>query len=218
MSNIRTYQISEFVNGYDAGQIFNIISISGLSYQINNLTDDTVTCTMTFDGNLVTADDVILNNIVSTFTPIYGDGSNCWIYQHTAAANTAGGSLTASQWNTRVLNNTLHQNGQPVQLGTNLVKMFPGTYEFYLQGVTANVGDYQIRLRDTTHGTTLFQGMSNTSGTNNGNFFTFGWFTIDQYSEIEIQQYCHSSDSEGMGKANVDGLPNMYLQFKIVNS
>lgn len=220
MSNTRTYSISSFVNGYDAGQVYNIVSISGLSQPIVNLTDDSVDCTMEFAGNLVSGDDTILNNILATFTPIYGDGSNCWIFQHTEASNVSGGSLTSGQWNTRTINSTLNQNGQPVQResGNSKLAVFPGNYEFYIHGVTAGVDNYQIRLQNLTNSTTIFQGESNNAGANNSTFFMFGWFALANYSEIEVQQYCHTSNSNGMGIANVDGLPNLYLQIKLLNA
>lgn len=219
MSNTRTYAIIDFVNGYDPGQVFNIVSISGLSQNITNLFDDGTNCTMEFAGNLVANDDVILNNILLTFTPIYGDGSNCWIFQHTEDPDVSGGPLTGGQWNTRTINSTLNQNGQPIQrIANNRIAIFPGNYEFYIHGVSSGVGNYQIRIRNVTNNTTIFQGESNDAGSGNRTFFLFGWFSLTNYSNIEIQQYCHTTDANGMGIANIDSLPNMYLQVKFLNA
>ncbi len=223
----RSYLYSAFPGAIDAGQLYNIVLNSAISVSLHDVDDNGTQITFNFNSTLTGGDITLLNAIVAGFTPIYGDGSNCWVYAHTATAATDGGSMTGSVWNTRTINTTIHQNGFDVQLSSNQLKMYPGTYTIRASWLSNGIGHNMVRVRDITHGATLCGGLSDntTSGVislvltnfNSTSSFT-DTFTITSYSTIEFQQYAGVSVSgSGMGNANTSGLANKYLQIHITN-
>lgn len=224
MTTSLEYLISLFAFGYDAVQLYNVVAVANITVDIVNITDDGTTVTLDFDGELTEGDIMVVDGIVGNFVPIYGDGSGSWMYQHLSSSNVGGGSLTSGQWNTRTINSTHNQDGQLIQRTGNQLFLFPGNYEFYINGVTAGVGDFKVRLYNVTASETITESMSNSThftydGTNtvekNTPFLIIGQTLLTEYSVIEIQEYCAASYSNGMGIPNSSGLSNTYLQVKL---
>ena len=126
-------------------------------------------------------------------TDVVNDRSANLIVYDQKAKNTVGDTYVASAWRTRVIN-TVGINEIPgASLSSNQVTLPAGQYKFSCNTRWAMTTSQSLlsRLYNTTAGTSLVLGLTETVYYGSTNWFAFlqGFFTLGVVSVIEIQQY-----------------------------
>ena len=153
-----------------------------------------------------------LNGVVDNFQDFA-------IFNETQATNTAGGTSTSGAWTKRVLNTTLINN-IGATLTTSVIALVAGTYAVEAISPFMAAGTVQIRLRNTTDGTTTIQGVNNylaAAAFVGGYAELNGSFTITGTKNFELQYYVQSGRaSNGLGlELNATGVSEIYSLIKI---
>lgn len=131
-------------------------------------------------------------------------------------SGTAGGTVTATTWETRRLNTLSDPTGIVTSLAANAFTLPAGQYYIDAQCPVMKTGMSKIRLRNTTDGTTAIVGNSHHSRTTEENSVVpmlMGHVTISSPKTFEVQQY-----SAGAGNyvyASSSGEVEVYSQVKI---
>jgi len=129
-------------------------------------------------------------------------------YQTAAGAN-PGGTNTQDAWTKYPVATEVVDDDEILSLSSSVITLAAGDYEISGTAVLYNVGDCQLRLRNTTSNTTLVVGIHtfNKSATPGaaGNPTIQGWFTVAESQNLEIQYYCLDLQStNGLGVGGVD--------------
>jgi len=128
-----------------------------------------------------------------------GDAPDVIAQNQTAAA---GGTLTASSWNTRPIN-TLVKNPPDISLASNRLTLPAGDYFAIARALAYHVNDHTIRLYDVTGAAALPPvGHSGRLATSEDSGFVEirGEFSLTEESDIELQHNCQTTrSSSGMG-------------------
>jgi hypothetical protein len=133
-------------------------------------------------------------------------------------SGTAGGTFTASSWQTRELN-TIEGDSEIVSLSSNQFTLQPGKYS--IEGsapVYGVVAAHQSRLRNITGSATSFIGTSdyNAASTSSGRSDFGGVIEIVSPATFEIQHFCNATQaSTGFGLAVSSGEDEVYTTVKI---
>ncbi len=133
---------------------------------------------------------------------------------HTEASGTSGGDLTASVWNTRPLTEDIDTHDL-CSVAANVITLQAGTYTVRAMATTYDVNTNQLRLRNTSDGTTALLGSNmycyatrNMSGHSN----MVGRFTIASAKNFEFQHRTGSTKTvSGMGLALTTGELECYM-------
>ena len=138
----------------------------------------------------------------------------------TKAANTNGGTFTASAWRTRDLNTEDSDADGIVSISSNQFTLQAGTYRIYASAPAYAVDRHKAKLRntsdssDTIIGTTEFVGTA--AGTPQTRSIVNGQFTIASAKTFEIQHYCTTTcTTNGFGVAANVGVSEVYTVVEI---
>lgn len=114
--------------------------------------------------------------------------------QDKKAQNTQGGTFTAGDWRTRVLNDEESDTGDNAALSSNQITLAAGTYECRITAPAYQVKNHQARLYNTTGAATLLTGtITRTEGTIMSHSVVVGRFTIAASQALEVQHYCNTT-------------------------
>ncbi len=134
------------------------------------------------------------------------------------AANTGGGTPSASAWTKRTINAEESDADALLSLSSSVIALTAGTY--LVRGwstFTENAQEHRLRLRNTSDGTTACLSATgrNREGGGSVNLQTpiEGRFTIASTKNFELQYYCAGSGSNGLGVAsNLDSQVEIYTR------
>lgn len=118
--------------------------------------------------------------------------------------NTQGGSLTASTWNTRVLNTIVTDTTGQVSLSSNRITIPAGTWRIKASAPAYTVSVHQTRLQNITDASTILTGTSEAAaGTQvTSRSMVSGRFTIASAKAIELQHNVNTTNgTNGAGIA-----------------
>lgn len=140
--------------------------------------------------------------------------------QHLESSGTNGGTLTASTWNKRTLNNELTNEIASASVASSVISLPAGVYYLEAEATVYAVTGARLRLRNTTDGTTLITGNSvRTSGQTpfTANTQTIkGRFTLAGTKNLELQNWTESTRNDtGMGIALTTGESEVYANLAI---
>lgn len=133
----------------------------------------------------------------------------------TKAANTNGGTFTASAWQTRTLNTEDSDADGIVSISSNQFTLQAGTYRIYASAPAYAVDRHKAKLRNISDGSDQIIGTTEFVGTSGGQPQTrsiiSGQFTIASAKTFEIQHYCTTtSATNGFGVAANVGVSEVY--------
>lgn len=132
------------------------------------------------------------------------------------AAGAASGTFTAGAWRTRVLTDEVRDANNDCSLASNQFTLSEGDWYIEADAPGYVVNGHQLRLRNTTAGTTLIVGTSeniNNQYSGNTRSFVKGTFTVTAAQALELQHYCHTTKStDGFGAANNFGESAVFAQ------
>ncbi len=121
------------------------------------------------------------------------------------SSGTNGGTFTASGvWRTRTLNTERADSGGNCTLSSNQFTLAAGTYYITAEAPARAVLTHQLRLQNTTAGTTLLTGQNACTDTSSIQTLACldGVFTVAAGQALELQHQCGSSkSSDGFGVA-----------------
>ena len=111
------------------------------------------------------------------------------ILVHEEAPNTAGGSVTASTWQVRPINNIkLNTGGIVTSLSANRIKFALGTYRFSIQSQFYGTEATRTRFRNLSTSTTIAVGTSIKVNSSTGESTVVGKFTVtDANHEFAVE-------------------------------
>lgn len=148
-------------------------------------------------------------------TRVVGVGSSYYIKVSDVKANTtAGGTFTASAWQTRVINTEDNDSGGYCSIASNQITLAAGTYQCRIMCPARTVTNHKARLQNITDATTTILG-TNGRSTNDISPITFsfivGQFTIAAQKTFEVQHYCSATRAtDGFGDAMSFGVSEVY--------
>ena len=122
-------------------------------------------------------------------------------YQDQATSGTDGPTYTADSWQTVPLDTEVEDTAGIGSLAANAITLAAGSYEFVafmsLGAATATVLEARMRLRNTTDGSTVAQGVNYSQAAAMGSLSLFvqGRFTIATSKVFEIQVYPNESNN-----------------------
>jgi len=132
-------------------------------------------------------------------------------YQHQETSGTNGGAFTQGAWQDRGINTTVTQSGTDISRAASVITLATNTYRVRAYGVGYKVDDHQIRLRNTSDGTTEILGA--TVFTKDGSTSVLeGYLVVAGGSKTyQLQGYCgDTQNADGMGKALSTGENEVY--------
>lgn len=126
------------------------------------------------------------------------------------SSGTAGGTFTAGDWRTRVINTEDDDEESIASIATNQITLPAGTYRCLISCPGFRCSLHQARLYDITGSAVLLTGTSEYSYSDSWAAVTrsmiTGRFTLSESSALEIQHRCSSSRStDGLGRAGSFG-------------
>ena len=138
----------------------------------------------------------------------------------TKAANTNGGTFTASAWRTRDLNTEDSDADGIVSISSNQFTLQAGTYRIYASAPAYAVDRHKAKLRNTSDSSDTIIGTTEFTGTASGSPATrsivAGEFTISAQKTFEIQHYCTTTcTTNGFGVAANVGVSEVYTVVEI---
>lgn len=126
--------------------------------------------------------------------------------QHQATSGTDGGTATSGSWETRPLT-TILTNEIGASLASNVLTLPAGTYWLLGEAVFSGTNFSQVRIRNTTTGTTLLTGTSVDTASGQAGVGTVrGRFTLQDRQSIELQSQVQATNAgDGFGEAGSFG-------------
>lgn len=145
-------------------------------------------------------------------TAIYRDGAlidgfgfQLFHAQDQKSSGTDGGTFTQGAWRTRTLNTSVTNEISGASLASSHAALPVGTYYAQGQAPGSVVGRHQLRIQNTTDGTTLVTGSnaySSAGSTNNSLAVVSGRFTLTGAKNVELQHQCEATRaSTGFGES-----------------
>lgn len=136
--------------------------------------------------------------------------------QHQESSGTAGGTLTATTWTKRTVNTEVADTNSDASVASSVITLAAGTYRCSITAETVQVGLHQLRLRNTTDGSTALAGLIGraiiTAAATTYPASLRGRFTIAASKAFEIQHYVNATKAtDGMGAALSSGEGEVYL-------
>lgn len=134
-----------------------------------------------------------------------------------------GGTFSASDWRTRVLNTIKGTNsitGSSLNTALNQFTLPTGTYRIFARCPASQVNYHKAKLRNITDSSDTLIGSSNFNLTGNGNgtdSIVNGLFVISAQKTFEIQHYCTSTGTNtGFGHATaISGIAEIYSSVEL---
>jgi len=150
-----------------------------------------------------------LNDVLDNFQDIA-------IFNETQASGTEGGTFTSGAWQKRTLNTTL-VNNIGATIASSVITLPAGTYYFTGRAPAFNVLGHQLRVQNTTAGTTTQLGTTMyVSNNNTGIALVEGVVTSCSSANFELQHRCSSTvATNGLGAAQSFGVGEVYSQLQI---
>lgn len=150
-----------------------------------------------------------LNDVLDNFQDIA-------IFNETQASGTEGGTFTSGAWQKRTLNTTL-VNNLGATLASSVITLPAGTYYFTGRAPAFNVLGHQLRIQNTTAGTTVQLGtVMYVSNNNTGIALVEGVVTISGSTNFELQHRSSGTvATNGFGAAQNFGVGEIYSQLSI---
>ena len=129
------------------------------------------------------------------------------------AATTEGGTFTKDVWQKRTVAQESDIGGH-VAVSSSVIVLDAGTYQCRISCPAFFVDEHQTRLRNTTAGSTVLVGTSETAGNTNNTTtrsFITGIFTIAASQNLEIQHYSETTRAtDGFGRASGNAEVEIY--------
>lgn len=114
------------------------------------------------------------------------------------STDTDGGTFTAGDWRTRVLNTEDHDDGSLCSLSSNQITLAAGTYRCLISAPAFGVGNHQARLYNVTGSALLLSGtleFSSSSAYATTRSIISGQFTVAAGQALEVQHRGESTRS-----------------------
>jgi hypothetical protein len=112
------------------------------------------------------------------------------IFQEQQASGTSGGNATAGSFQKRTLNTTIVNNIAACSIASSVITLTAGSYLVSANAPFYRVNNLQLRLQNTTAGTTLVLGgsmLSPNPGESTVQGMLDGYFTLTGSTTIELQ-------------------------------
>ena len=137
---------------------------------------------------------------------IFPNSAAVAIFQDQRSSGTSHGNLTAGAFTKRTLNTSVVNNITGCSLASSVITLTAGSYLISAYATFYRTNLFQLRLRNTTAGTTLQTGLNGMADTddNNGdvcNGLLNGYITLTGSTNLELQYYAdinYNSNSGGV--------------------
>jgi hypothetical protein len=151
-----------------------------------------------------TAGQILTASQVST---LQANSTAVAIFQDQQTSGTGGGNATTGSFVKRTLNTTVVNNIAACSIASSVITLTAGTYLITANATFYRVNTFQLRLRNTTAGTTLVTGLSGYADTDDANGDTQngllnGYITLTGSTTLELQYQAATnlnSNSLGVG-------------------
>ena len=125
-------------------------------------------------------------------TALQANSTKIAIFQDQKTSGTSGGNATTGSFVKRTLNTTVVNNIAACSISSDVVTLTAGSYLITAGSIFYRVNSYQIRLQNTTAGTTLVTGLSNYADTDDTDgdsqlAFLTGYITLTGSTSLELQ-------------------------------
>jgi hypothetical protein len=132
-------------------------------------------------------------------------GGQLFHLQHQESSGVSGGTFTSGSWAKRTLNTTLTNEISSASVASSVLSLPAGTYEADALAIAYRVNGHQLRLYNTTDGSTLLVGLTgrnDSADTQNSIAHVRGRFTLSGTKNVELQhQGATTRAADGFGIA-----------------
>lgn len=142
-------------------------------------------------------------------TEVLGGTPPYVLLRHRESGSVAGGTFTAGSWQTRTLNQELHDTSSLCTLSGNAFTLQPGVWRFRISAPAMNVKKHVARLYNVTANSEVAIGTSELSevGSNVSNRSVVeGIVTLSVASTLRVEHWCQTTAADnGFGPASPTG-------------
>jgi hypothetical protein len=157
-----------------------------------------------YEGQMVYEKDTDKVLVYNGTAWIFPNSSAVAIFQDQRSSGTSHGNLTAGAWTKRTLNTTVINNVTGCSIASSVITLPAGSYLISANATFYRTNLFQLRLRNTTAGTTLQTGLNGYADTDDGNGdvqngLLNGYITLTGSTNLELQYYADINFNSNSG-------------------